>query len=152
MYRWISVNWCQITLLKVFTILHSHQQRMKTQLYPPKDCKSLTRIFMELIFIVLIKMFHAYFNFYEITIFLCFITFIINLHNCLYIFEYFVICITRLLTYCHLYLCYFLWWGVPSLALLLCFTYRSCCLFPSCVYYLDFKLKPFPSSLSTIFV
>lgn len=85
--------------------------------------------------------------FNEITIFLCFITFIINLHNCLYIFEYFVICIiTRLLSYCHLYLCYFLWCEGFPLALL-CFTCRSCCLFPSCVYYLDFKLKPFPSSL-----
>lgn len=96
LYRWISVNWCQITLLKVFTILHSHQQRMKTQLYLQSILQSLTRIFIELIFIVLIKMFlYAYFNFYEITIFLCFITFIINLHNCLYIFEYFVICVLQ---------------------------------------------------------
>ena len=76
--------------------------------------------------------------------FFCFITFIINLHNCLYIFEYFVICVLQDFYPIVVFISVTFydvrgspWHCFASLTEVIVF------LFPYCLYCLDFKLKFF---------
>lgn len=116
LYRWISVKWCQITLRKYSPFYILINKGWEHNCTSKAYCKLSTKIFIELIFIVLIKMFlYSCFNFYEITIFLSVLLLLLLI--CIIAYTYLntlwnVYCKTFILLL-SLSLLLFMMWGVP---------------------------------------